>query len=72
MNAREIERLVDQEIGARPEAILNFLFAIERAAMATSDHLQSNWQDRAAAKAWEKIARKVSITHDQVRSSLPF
>ena len=49
----ELEGMVDK-VG-----LSNVLYALAHIACAKADHLQSNWQDKAGAKAWQSDARKL-------------
>jgi hypothetical protein len=53
MNTKELKRLIDNEIGSRPEAIEDILEAVSESIYKTAEHLRYNWQDEKAAKAWE-------------------
>lgn len=59
MTPQQITRLVDAEVGARPEALLDFLGALEGAADSTAMHAEADWQDRVLADNWDKIAYKI-------------
>jgi hypothetical protein len=49
----ELEKLVDK-VGLR-----NVIYGLAYIAGQKADHLRSNWQDEAAAQAWEADARKL-------------
>ena len=49
----ELEGMVDK-VG-----LSNVLYALAHIAFMKAEHLQSNWQDKAGAKAWQGDARKL-------------
>ena len=72
INYEEIEKTVDNWIGERPESILDILDAIATSCRNTSEHLESNWQDRKSAKQWDKIASKIEKVRESIPEMLPF
>lgn len=71
MTKNQIVRLVDDEIGSRPEAAIDFLYAVAVALGLTAQHLAENWQDRAMAKAWDKCREKVETAMHYVDENAP-
>jgi hypothetical protein len=72
MNTGQIMSLVDEEVGNRPESILDFIQALGEAAYATGSHLSENWQDTASAKQWEKIGNLMWQMSEKVSKLFPF
>lgn len=72
MTRQDIKELVDNEIGSRPEAFTDFLDALAEAAQATASHVEENWQDRNAAKAWRRIAHAVDKAGILFETNKPF
>jgi hypothetical protein len=59
MNTKELKRLIDNEIGSRPEAIEDILEAVSESIYKTAEHLRGNWQDEKAARAWEAASEVI-------------
>lgn len=72
MKTGEIRRLIDDEVGERPESILDFLEALGESAYATGNHLSEAWQDNRSAKHWEKIGNLMWKAREKVSQLLPF
>jgi hypothetical protein len=53
--AEQLEEIIDSH------GITNVLEAIEQVCYEKAEHVQSNWQDRPLAKAWEKVATKLGV-----------
>lgn len=67
-----INREIDKCVGEKPECILQVLDAASDAAHQTASHLRHAWQDESSAKAWDRIARHIDVTHGKVKKELPF
>lgn len=72
MTLNDIKKLVDEEVGARPEAVVDFLAAVAAACENTAAHVEENWQDRKMARAWMRIAEKVDKVGAFAHENLPF
>lgn len=66
---RDLRRAIDDYVGSggHPGLVLE---ALESALHETASHLETNWQDRAAARVWEKLARWTSSLADKVDREL--
>jgi hypothetical protein len=71
MTKSQITRLVDDEVGSRPEAAIDFLYAVAVALNLTAEHVRENWNDRAMGKAWDKCAAKVEDAMHYVDENAP-
>jgi hypothetical protein len=69
--AHDIETQVDQWVGERPEAIEEVLDALATAVRETAEHLRTNWQDRATAKQWDKVAGIIDRCRASVNRNKP-
>jgi hypothetical protein len=72
MTPMQISKLVYDETGSRPEAFVDFLDSLAESAFETSEHLQTNWQDRDAAKQWMKIANAIVRASVYTKDNVPF
>ncbi len=72
MDYSQIDELVDREVGTRPESYADFLRALAEAARRTASHLEHDWQDRAAARAWNQIAKTTDSLLVKVEKTFPF
>ena len=70
MKNKELGQLIDDEIGTKPESLVDILEAIGQACHQTAAHLVENWQDNASAKYWERNARIIENARNKV--SFPF
>jgi len=61
----QLEAMVDR-VGLR-----NVLHALEHICGAKAYHLESNWQDKAMAKAWEHAASHVAKSVNTICRKLP-
>jgi hypothetical protein len=52
-----VEALVDKG------GIRGMLKALEMVCCGKADHLRTNWQDKAAGKAWDRMARVLERAH---------
>jgi hypothetical protein len=59
MTRKEIMKLVDDEVGSRPEAVRHFLDGLFEACVETSSHAEENWQDKGLARAWNRVATAI-------------
>lgn len=55
MDALDLQNVVEEMIDASSVAAV--ADAIEEVCNGKAEHLLTNWQDRGAAKAWERLAR---------------
>ena len=58
MTYSQIKSLVDEEVGRRPEAFVDFLETLALAARATGAHLREDWQEPASGLVWERLGNK--------------
>lgn len=72
MSRSEIKKLVDHEVGSRPEAFADFLDALAEAADGTADHLRSAWQDNASAKFWDQLRNRIDKIGNFFETQRPF
>jgi hypothetical protein len=70
MTKTQIYNLVDEEVGKRPEAYLQFLEALIGSAFATSQHVEEAWQDRDIARVWEQVGKQTDTLTERVRKKL--
>lgn len=52
MTRSEIARQVQEVVGGRPEAFVDYVEALLTTAANTADDQMENWRDRAKAKSW--------------------
>lgn len=55
---RQAEQLVDRT------SINRVLESLMRVCMGKAEHLECNWQDKAAAKEWERLAQRLEHAQD--------
>jgi len=56
----EIQKAIDEWVGSDPDNVGRILTFLEDACFATSSHVAENWQNKSAAKAWDRIAEEVA------------
>ena len=56
----EIQKAIDGWVGSDPDNVGRILTFLEDACFATSSHVAENWQDKGAARAWDRIAGEVA------------
>ena len=67
MKNTELAKMIDDEIGERPESLLDIFDAVAEACRGTADHLVTNWQDPSSAKYWERNARIVENAKQKIQ-----
>lgn len=64
MHADQLESLIDKH------GLSQVLTAIEDICNGKAEHIESNWQDSATARAWSKASKRVELANNIVKRLL--
>ena len=67
----DIQAAVDGWVGSNPDAVEWVLDALAESVRQTAAHAESNWQDEATARAWEKVANIIDRARRSVNLHKP-
>lgn len=71
-NPDVIRKVIDDLVGADPDAVGYILDALHDACDATAEHVRINWQDSDSARAWVKIGVAIERARNTFTSFKPY
>lgn len=68
---KDVQECVRDELGSYPENFCLFVEALQEEAYEIASHLEENWQDHRAAKAWRRLGRWLDGVRASCEDKLP-